>query len=519
MTDVRTHDLAASLARLHSALDMDELARACGALVDSLAGAVRWRVRLCDSSGDGRAQGFGGEGTVVRRPEAETEGDRGSGTRFDLRFQGNVVGNLRVGIAGLSDSPPWLAAADHLGTALVKLQLWMQAEEESCHRRMAQEVLGDISTILGSFDVEYLLARSLEQVLRVVGSDVGSVMLWDGERFSTPVVLGLPEEITRGIRLEGQPVAELVARAGESLFINDPDLEDIPEILETVHLSVLLVIPLVSGGRVVGVLQAANPLFTDPASPSVVAAEGICRLAAVTVENALLHREAVQRERMATIGQVMAGLSHDIKNMLQSVKAGFYYLQMGVETKSLADVEEAVPLIGAAMERISGLVLDMLNYSKSRKPLCGPVDLNVLAEEIVGTMSPLAAEKNVTLKFSADPEVETALADSTEVFRCLSNLTTNAIEAVDDGGTVEIRTLRAGDESTAGVTVRDNGPGIAEEDQERIFDALFTTKGSKGTGLGLAVTKKIIEEHGGQIRLKSEPGRGTAFTIRLPKTA
>ncbi|GEM_PF-2056717 len=519
MTDVRTHDLVASLVRLHSVVDMDELAQACGAVVDLLAGAVHWRVRLCDSSQNGRAQGFGGEGAAVRPSGLEAEVDPGSETHFELRFQGDIVGNLYVRAVGLSNSAPWLAMADHLGAALVKLQLWMQAEEESCHRRMAQEVLGDISAILGSFDVEYLLARSLEQVLRVVGSDVGSVMLWDGERFSTSVVLGLPEEITRGIRLEGEPVAELVARAGESLFINDPDLEDVPETVRAVHLSVLLVIPLVSGGRVVGVLQAANPLFTDPASPGVVAAEGICRLTAVAVENALLHREAVQRERMATIGQVMAGLSHDIKNMLQSVKAGFYFLQMGVEAKSLNDVEEAVPLIGGAMERISSLVLDMLNYSKGRKPVCGPVNLNVLTEEIVGTMSPVAAEKNVILKASADPEAETVLADSTEVFRCLSNLVTNAIEAVNDGGTVEICTLRAGDGSMAGITVRDDGPGIAEEDQERIFDALFTTKGSKGTGLGLAVTKKIIEEHGGEIRLNSEPGRGTAFTIRLPRTA
>jgi len=484
---VGTPELTTSLARLHGALDMGGLASACGGVIEDLAGPVPWQVRISASSGNRGLEDFAGVGALAGAVPEGTAGGRAptpggddsSWAEFDLQFQGEIVGSLVVGVQEVQDRALWDALAGHLGTALVKLQLWMQAEEESCQRRLSQEVLGDISEILGSFDVEYLLAA---------------------------------------ICLEERPVAERVAEVGEPLFIMEVDLSGAPEALQTVRLDDLLVIPLKSGGRTVGVLQTANPTFTDPASPSVVAAEGICRLAAVAVENALLHQEAVQRERMATIGQVMAGLSHDIRNMLQSMKAGFYFLQMGVDTKNPEQVAEAVPLIGAAMERISGLVLDMLNYSKSRKPARRPTNLNALAEDIAGTMAPVADERNVSIRTSPDPAMGEVPADSNEIFRCLSNLVTNAIEAVDEGGTVEVSTRWPEGDAPAEIAVRDEGSGIPEEDQARVFDALFTTKGSKGTGLGLAVTKKILEEHGGEILLDSEPGSGTTFTIRLPKT-
>jgi signal transduction histidine kinase len=519
VTDVQPTEVLSPARSLHTALDMNELACALGGMIESLAGPVPWRVRLGNLPGGSRESDLCGMGEAAGANLPINIGNLAQGSVFEMRFRDEAVGELVVGLPDLAGAPPWSDLADHVAAAVVKLQLWNQAEEESCQRRLAEEVLGDVSAVIGSFDLEYVLARSLEQVLRVVGSEVGSVMRWDGQRFSTSVVLGLPEEVTGAIQLEGKPVAELVARAGEPLILENPEIGKLPEALESVHLNILLAIPLVSGQRVVGVLQTVNPSFTDATSPAFAAAQGICRLAAVAVENALLHQETVQQERMATIGLVMAGLSHDIKNMLNSMKTGYYLLQMGVDGQDMECIAESFPIIGSSMQRISGFVMDMLDYSKSRKPQRSPMHLNALAEEIVGAMGPVAADKDVKLVHQLDADMDTIPADSNAIFRCLSNLVTNAVEAVEKGGEVTVRTEWSNDDAYAALIVEDNGSGIPDEDQEKIFDALFSSKGSKGTGLGLAVTKKIVEEHGGEIGLDSELGRGTTFSIRLPKEA
>ncbi|MCK4548504.1 MAG: GAF domain-containing protein, partial [Candidatus Eisenbacteria sp.] len=503
----------------HMALDSGELACACGTLIEDLLGSVRWRVRFGNSSNEDTDLFFGGTGATIEPQQQTGDGSLSGRNRVDLRFRDEVIGALTHDGPPVADRDTARMLGAHLGAAGVNLRLWTRAEEESRERRLGHEMLGDISALLGSFDIEFVLARSLEHVLRIVGSDVGSVMLWDGCLFSDPVVLGLPEEVTAAIRLEGEPVAELVAKAGQSLVVSDPDLSGLPEEFSSINLQVLLAIPLMSGNRAVAVMQTANPRFCTPGSPYLEAAEEICQLSAIAVENAALHKEVVQRERMATIGQVMAGLSHDIKNMLHTMNAGYYLLRMGIDGGDMSNVSEAYPILGSAMQRISGLVMDMLDYSKNRTPARSPVALNALGEEIVSGMKPVAEDGEVTLEHRLDPAMEMIAADSNAIFRCLSNLVTNAVQAVEKGGRVEVRTEWRDGEPMASIVVEDDGPGIPEEDRGRIFDALFSTKGSKGTGFGLAVTKKIVEEHGGRIDLDSELGRGTTFTICLPKEA
>jgi signal transduction histidine kinase len=115
-----------------------------------------------------------------------------------------------------------------------------------------------------------------------------------------------------------------------------------------------------------------------------------------------------------------------------------------------------------------------------------------------------------------DPRLPKIQADPQGIHRCLLNLLTNAIDALDeDGGEVKISTQSQGENEVL-ITVEDNGAGIPEKIRQRIFDVFFSTKGSQGTGLGLAVTKKIIEEHGGAIEAESTPGQGSKLTIKLP---
>jgi len=520
MTVATTNRWVECLAGVHEALDREELAFAFGRALEALAGGVPWRIELPDGTDSSPRTYAEGIGSVARLGAATLGAHRSDWTAVPLHFRDDRIGVLLVAVSKDEvESASLELLGDHLAGAMIKLQLWTEADREARQSRLDREIVGDVHTLVGSFDMDYVLARSLEQVLKLLGSEVGSVMLWGARGFTTKYIIGLPEELTRAVRLEGRPAAERVAEAGVPLILEDPELEDPPEGYDSFHLRTLLVMPLLSGGRVVGVLQAANPVDARPGSHNLRAAEEIGHIAAIAVENALLHREAVKKERMATIGQVMAGLSHDIKNMLQAVRSGYGLLRMGTDNGDMEGVRSAVPLIGSAVDRISGLVLDMLDYSKGSRLRREETDMNALAVEIGQTMGPVAEAKGALLETITDDGAPPAWADQTGIFRCLSNLATNAVEAVDEGGRVEIRVGRLPEGDGVEVSVGDDGPGIPEEERERIFDALYTTKGSKGTGLGLAVTRKIVEDHGGSLALESEPGRGARFIIRLPAPA
>jgi signal transduction histidine kinase len=158
----------------------------------------------------------------------------------------------------------------------------------------------------------------------------------------------------------------------------------------------------------------------------------------------------------------------------------------------------------------------MLAYSKERQPETQPCQLNGLCREVAELLYDRVQAKSGKLHLDLDQQLPQIQADPQGIHRCLLNLLSNAVDALEqDKGEVTIST-RNHEESRVMLTVEDNGCGISEEVCPRIFDVFFSTKGSQGTGLGLAVTKKIIEEHGGSIEVQSNPGQGTKFTIQLP---
>jgi signal transduction histidine kinase len=176
------------------------------------------------------------------------------------------------------------------------------------------------------------------------------------------------------------------------------------------------------------------------------------------------------------------------------------------------------------MQLLSNIVLDMLSYSRKRKPLYQECEIGDLCQDVVGLLEQQAREKAVVL--AARSRVGTVCVDEAGIRRCLINLVGNAIDACPgEGGRVEVEVepalLGESPSATGGpdrfaIRVRDNGCGIAPAARDQLFKAFFSTKGGKGTGLGLPVTKKIVEEHGGTIQVDSRPGEGTEFTLLLP---
>ena len=238
--------------------------------------------------------------------------------------------------------------------------------------------------------------------------------------------------------------------------------------------------------------------------------------AALAIEDTQFYRAMVQSERLAVMGQTIANLSHHVKNILQGVSGGNYLVDEGLKNGDLEIVRKGWEIVQRNQDRISNLVMDMLSYSKHREPNLVSGDLRLLIDDIVQLVKsrPAAAGAEIVWQRPSSPLM--ANFDSDAIHRALLNVVSNAIDAVAgiDGGRVLIE-AEVTDE-TAQIRVMDNGPGIAEEDAQRIFAPFESTKGSAGTGLGLPVSQKILREHGGDISLFSRPGEETCFLLHWP---
>jgi signal transduction histidine kinase len=168
--------------------------------------------------------------------------------------------------------------------------------------------------------------------------------------------------------------------------------------------------------------------------------------------------------------------------------------------------------------KIYNLVMDMLSFSKDREPALEPTDLNETVTDVIELMQARATELGVALSFEPAPEMPQVMIDPDGIHRAILNIVTNAIDAAEgvEGARVSVSTGWDPDSAVARVTVSDNGVGIDEDDVDSIFQVFASSKGSRGTGLGLPVSQKIVREHGGKIVVTSAPGRGSMFTVELP---
>jgi len=234
-----------------------------------------------------------------------------------------------------------------------------------------------------------------------------------------------------------------------------------------------------------------------------------------------LQEELITSERLAATGQTVAGLAHYIKNILNGLKGGTYVLNVALDKNNTDKIKNGWTMIERNVGRISDLVLDLLAYSKERKPERENCFPNEIVKEIYALMESKARENNIEIERDLDPSIGEIYIDQKAVHRSLLNLISNAIDACIFDTTPkkhwQIKVTTAVEENhIIRFEVADNGMGMDEETKEKIFSSLFSTKGERGTGLGLLVTEKIIKENGGKINVASEPGNGTTFTIYLP---
>jgi PAS domain S-box-containing protein len=234
-----------------------------------------------------------------------------------------------------------------------------------------------------------------------------------------------------------------------------------------------------------------------------------------------LEKELLKSERLAAVGQTVAGLAHGIKNILHGLKGGSYLVDIGIKKDNSEKLIKGWDMIKRNIGRTSNLVMDLLSYSKERQPEFEACLPNEIADDVCTLLQDKARENNVKLVRDFDGSIGEVLMDPNSVHEVLLNLMSNAVdgclfdEDTSKNFRVDLKTALEKD-NVIKFEISDNGLGMDEEVVRKLFTSFFSTKGHRGTGLGLMVTRKLIEEHNGSIEVNSQPGKGTTITVRMP---
>jgi two-component system nitrogen regulation sensor histidine kinase GlnL len=230
-----------------------------------------------------------------------------------------------------------------------------------------------------------------------------------------------------------------------------------------------------------------------------------------------------QADRLSTLGTVAAGLAHEIKNPLGGIKGAAQLLEHELPLES--DLHDYTKVMIREVERINRIVEELLDLASPRKIELASVNIHQVVGDIIFLQKRSIDGREISIQQHFDPSIPSILADERLLTQLFLNLVKNALEAIGDEGLLRITTRMVSDYSMTkkgerpsrmvAIDIADNGPGISKEDQELLFTPFFTTK-SGGTGLGLAICHKIVSEHRGMIKVDSEKGRGTTFTVMLP---
>jgi signal transduction histidine kinase len=227
-------------------------------------------------------------------------------------------------------------------------------------------------------------------------------------------------------------------------------------------------------------------------------------------------RQMVRAEQLASLGELAAGLTHEIKNPLAGVAAALELLKS--EDEEGTPNREVYDQMLSELRRVSGTVDGLLRLAKPQPPQRIDTDLARTAREVGSLFSARLRRQIVKLDLDISDSVPVLALDPGLMVQLLVNLLTNAMQAIDRGGTIKVMVAPFPKRDGVVLIVADNGKGIARADLDRIFDPFFTTK-ENGTGLGLAICRQIVEQHGGTINIESEVGNGTRVVVLLPDVA
>jgi len=376
-------------------------------------------------------------------------------------------------------------------------------------------------------DIEQLKTVITEECKNACNSEAGSLLLYDDKKkeLSFQVTLGPvgSEIVKKEIRLPiNCGIAGEVARTRKPIIVNDAKND--PRFFAGVDSATqfstrnILAVPMIDRQRLVGVIEMVNKIGSDSFSHEDLRfLEILASWAASAVVNSQLIQEKLQAERFAAIGYTLTALAHHLKNILTGMLTSTELIEKALSQKNYPVVHKAWPVLKRTSLYVFEFVQDLLIFSKPRIPQKTYCNLKDIIEEASEFFSDLFSNRQIQLKVDISRVKGKVFLDPNGILHCLSNLILNAGEAVpEETGIINI-TGELSEDNELIITVSDNGKGISPEHLNNLFEPFFTTKGYRGTGLGLSVTKKIVEEHGGKILIASQVDSGTQIKIIIPQ--
>jgi signal transduction histidine kinase len=385
-----------------------------------------------------------------------------------------------------------------------------------------------------TLDIDQLLQRIMELIFEWVEADRGCIMLMDP---ATKLLQPRVRRTRQGVRTEekitiSKTILDYVVERNEGVITSDARMDDrwnpTGSILQ-MGIREAICVPMQGRYDMVGAIYidtSTSPQqyikkggvakFTEDHLKLIIA---IGHQAALAVEDTRYYSAMVQAERLAAVGQTIATLSHHIKNILQGIRGGSYLIEMGLSEHDEEVVGKGWKIVEKNQNKISSLVMDMLTFSKEREPDLTLANINAAVNDVIELMHVRAEEFHVQLLYQPAEVMPDLIFDPEGIHRAVLNVVTNAIDAVSEKqppGRVSVRTEYDAQNAKVRIIVEDDGPGIPADQLDFLFSPFISSKKSRGTGLGLPVSQKILREHGGQIQVHSEPGHGARFLLEIP---
>lgn len=391
------------------------------------------------------------------------------------------------------------------------------------HGRLA--TLYKLSDILRSVTNEKeMLRRVLSLIFDVLPADRGAILLTTNDK-SRPLraavvryreTIPKPGEIAVSETIVNRCINERVAILSSDA-LTDTRFDAAESIIQHDIRSIMCV-PLIVQNKVVGLIHVDTresvQAFTEE---DLAFLTSIANELAVSIEHLRLQEELVTRERLAAIGETITSIAHNIKNLLLLSRGGCELMDRSIQQNSIESIKDCWGVIKRTLDKISSMVHDMLEYSRQRRVEFKECNINELIRSICTSFQNELKKKNIELELDLDERIRTLKLDEDGLHKAIVNLLVNAIESITHSyGKIVVQTSLLPSTNSIEITVSDNGVGIPEEDISKIFYPFFSTKGAVGTGLGLPITKKIIEDLGGKIEVDSTPNEGTTFTVTIP---
>jgi len=229
---------------------------------------------------------------------------------------------------------------------------------------------------------------------------------------------------------------------------------------------------------------------------------------------AALQRELIRNERLAAVGELASGVAHEIRNPLAGIGGALTMLAREVPADD--DTQEVMSEIQQQIHRMERLVQELLAYAQPGVLHPEWIHLNSILKQAIASVSQRRTGPEVSMVLELDPKDPEVYADARDLEHAFENLVLNAFQAVSEEGTIEVRTRYSGEDVL--IFIRDDGSGMDAEVRDKIFEPFFTTK-ARGTGLGLPLARRAVENYGGEIRVNSAPGEGTTFVFSIPTKA